>query len=110
MFIRAVCPELAPAVSALGGCMLLIGALQYVAPFFGVIGEISEMTGTSGLMTVMAKALSAALACEMCGGICRDCGETGMAAKVELLGKAYIMLLSLPLLKSLISLTGEMLK
>lgn len=109
MFIRSVRPELAPAAAALGGCMLLVSVATALTPFVEALGDIAGITGTGSLLAVMAKALSAAISCEMCSNICRDCGEMGMASKVELLGKVYIMLLSLPLLKSLISLTGELL-
>ena len=39
--------------------------------------------------------------------ICKDCGESAIAAKVELVGKCAIMLTALPLIRSLLLLAED---
>ena len=91
---------------------LLLGgaALNALSPLIAYIGEMGEWGGLSEWTPVLWKALGIALLSHFCGEICRECGETGAAAGVELCGKAEILLLALPLIQKLLSLAGELLQ
>ena len=44
------------------------------------------------------------------GDICRDCGENAVAGKIEFAAKCAIMLLSLPVIKNILSLSEAVLE
>lgn len=52
-------------------------------------------------LSVLLKAVGAAYICEFCSGICKDAGYGGIAGQVETMGKMYILLLGMPLLRAL---------
>ena len=53
-------------------------------------------------LSVLLKAVGAAYICEFCSGICKDAGYAGIAGQVETMGKMYILLLGMPLLRALL--------
>jgi stage III sporulation protein AD len=99
--------EFSPLIS-LGVCLALFAAAA--ASLYPVSAYIGEMTSGSLLEPyagVLLKALGVGLVTQTAAEVCRDSGETAIAGKVELLGKAEIMLLSLPLLRELLQVAGE---
>ncbi|MHB1153585.1 MAG: SpoIIIAC/SpoIIIAD family protein [Eubacteriales bacterium] len=98
--------EFSPLVS-LAVCVALFSAA--ITLFYPVIDYISEITSDSLLEPyagTLLKALGVGLITQTTAEVCRDSGETAVAGKVELLGKAEILLLSLPLLRELLSVAG----
>ncbi len=89
-------------LKACGAVVLHGGVLLLLLP---LVGEIREMTESRVLATyagTVLKALGIALLSELVSGICRDGGEGTVATLVETAGKAAILLLALPLIRSLI--------
>ena len=85
--------------------VLLFGAA--VSELLPVTREVSEMANGSGVgkwMVVMMKTLGIAIVAQFGADICRDSGETSIASKLEMVGKAEIILLALPLMRELIAL------
>lgn len=98
--------EFSPLVS-LAVCAALFSVA--ITLFYPVIDYIREITSDSLLEPyagTLLKALGVGLITQTTAEVCRDSGETAVAGKVELLGKAEIMLLSLPLLRELLSVAG----
>ena len=61
-----------------------------------------------GAMTVVIlKIIGIAYICEFASGICKDAGESAIAAKVETGGKIIIVYLALPLITSLLDLLAK---
>lgn len=50
----------------------------------------------------MIRAIGLAFLCKICGDICRDCGENGLAGCVESAGKIGILLLCVPMVQELL--------
>lgn len=84
-------------------CFTRLGAFVDFADGVSIAGEYDEY------FPVMLKGLSIAFICECACDICRDCGESSIASKVEFAGKIELLLLSLPLLRSVIDLSRNML-
>lgn len=57
----------------------------------------------------MLKALGITYLTFICSSVCRDCGETSVAAGVEAVGKAELILLALPFLRKILEVMGELL-
>lgn len=91
--------------------VLLFGLL---APKLGeLIRELTAMFGNAEMEeygSVMVRSLGVATLTQLCGDICRDCGESGTAQGVELAGKLTILSLCLPLLRELLGYAAELLE
>lgn len=72
------------------------------------LSEISSSGEYSEYLGIMLKGVCISFICEIGVDICRDMGEVSIARKVETVGKVEILLLSLPLLRSVITLTKEL--
>lgn len=104
--IREIRPSLAPFVTAAAGILLLGYIIFSARPIIEFIKALDTLA--YGGITVMIKALGIAVGCQLTAEICRDCGEAGTASKVELAGKIGILLLSLPLVRDILQIAGEL--
>ena len=109
LLLRQTRAEFAPLVT-LTVCVMLLGV---AAAVFMPIVEFMEALPLTGEMAdsiaVLLKCLGLALLTQTTADLCRDAGEGAIASKVELVGKAEILLLCLPMLGELLRLTGEVL-
>ena len=70
---------------------------------------LSEGTGLdSTVFTPLYKILGIALVVHLGGQLCRDAGESALAAGLETAGSVCAMLAALPLLERVLSLLGEL--
>lgn len=83
------------------GLACLAPAIEYLNSILN--SEITEY------MTVLMKSLGIALLTQTTADICRDSGESSVAAKVEFAGKAEILVLSLPLITELLEISRDLL-
>lgn len=109
VLVRQLRQELVPLTVAAIGIIMLGYLLVCLSPVLSFIGDTAEQSGLGGYFTVLVKALAIALSCQVCAEICRDCGESSLASKVELAGKIGIIILSLPVLQQLLTMAKEML-
>lgn len=109
MILRAARAELA-VLAGVGGAVILFGmALPDVFEIVRFARDISEETGFSVYTATVLKALGIAVLTQMTADICRDCGAGTAAGRIELCAKCAILLLGLPVVKSLIELSKEIL-
>ena len=87
------------------GCIELVAVVLF--DNFNV--AIAAESGIGAYFGIMLKAVAISLCCKAGAEICRDCGENSLASKLELAGKAGILLLSLPLLGGILSMAKDML-
>ena len=64
------------------------------------MGEYSE---------ILLKTLGVSLTVQTASDICRDAGESAIASKVELFGKAEILIISIPIVKKILEISQEIL-
>ena len=98
-------------IVALAAAVLLFGVAA--AMFWPVLSELRRMSeGTSfeGCLSTLIKALGITLAVQFSSELCRDAGESAIASKLELVGKAEMILLCLPLIGKLLGLAAELMK
>ena len=81
--------------------------VSLIEPVSKYINEISEAADYGPYVKVMMKSLGISLVSSGSADICRDCGESAIASKVELVGKCAIMLTALPLIRSLLLLAED---
>ncbi len=112
LVLRQVKPEwgtlvrMAAAVAAAG---IIVGMVSTVLAF---ARELTDMGG-GGLApdtwSILLKALGVAFLSEVAASICRDSGEGGLAGWVEMAGRVEILLLSLPLIRTVLATVADLL-
>ena len=95
---RADLPPLVRIAVTVSLATLLLGAAEPLLSLLSTLGSAGESTH----VTVLVKGLGIAMLTQITAGICRDCGESGIAEGVELAGRLAILLLCLPLCEELL--------
>lgn len=109
LFLRQSKPDFAPLVT-LTLCVMLGGVgIASLLPAVDFMQELPLNESTAQGLTVMLKSLGLAFITQTTAEFCRDAGESAVASKVELIGRAEILLLCLPMLRELMSITAEVL-
>lgn len=99
--------RLAATLTAMGVILSLAGQV------ITTLSDLSTSLGTTALdgesWTLVLRALGLAFLTEVTASVCRDSGEGTLAGWVETAGKLEILLLSFPLIRSLLSFMAEVL-
>lgn len=111
LLLRASKPELSFAVTIAGGVIVLIFALEMLADTFGIFAEIANQTGIdSSLITIILKIIAIGWLVEFAAGIVEDFGSKSIADKLVFAGKVIIFSVSLPIVRTMVSLIGAFLE
>lgn len=78
------------------------------------VGYVTDLTAATGALdgeawTILLKALGLAFLTETAASVCRDSGEAGLATWVETAGKLEILLLSFPLIRTVMDTVAALL-
>ena len=99
------------ALLRIGACVLIFG--WGIPTAWRVVSESLSFLAVGDVepyVSVMLRALGIALLTRICTDICRDCGEGGTAAGVELAGKISILTLCVPLMGEIVGYAMELLQ
>ncbi len=84
--------------------LVMLVALSTVS---NLLDDINNLMGDTSLNTdfinLLIKVLGVSIIVEMSADICRDSGNSALASNVELVGKAIILGMTFPMLKTLLS-------
>lgn len=109
LIIKQIKPEFTSIMTISVSIILFTAAMILAEPFIKYITDTINSTAYGTYMPVLLKALGIGLTAQTVADICRDSGENAIAAKIELVGKLEIMLISLPLIDNIITMSGEIL-
>lgn len=98
-----------PMIGAAAGAAILAYIVIKALPVLEYVKTLSYQSGMQEYFAVAVKALGIALVCQLAAEICRDCGETSVGSRIELAGKGAIIIISLPVLKNLVTFARELL-
>lgn len=102
VIIRQYKPEMALGVSIACGVLILAAVIAMLAPSVQAIAELTDAAGLNGgYAQILLKALAVCYVTQLSADCCRDAGESAIASKIELAGKAAIVIISLPVFTSL---------
>lgn len=90
------------------GVSLVTTVLIY--PILTYIIEISSGTALEKYLPSLVKALGIAISVQITADICKDAGEEAIASRIYLFGQAEILIISIPIMKNLLSLCGDIIK
>lgn len=92
-------------------CVLVcLGALEFLEPVTELLRELRRLGGLdSEAVSILMKASLIGLLSELMGLICADVGEGALGKALQILSNAAVLWLSIPLLRQLITMVGEVL-
>ena len=107
--VRQSKPELALPLCIACGAVMSLYLLRAVLPLIDEMRSLSEASGINGqFVAIGVKAVGICLAVQTAADVCRDAGQTALAGKLELGGKAALLIVAFPLFREMISLAGQM--
>ncbi len=109
LILREQKSEIASFVGLTAAVVLFGAAASEFLPAFSLLSEQLRGSAFERHVSVLTKALGVTLAVQFTAELCRDAKEDGIAAKLELVGKAELLLLAVPLMQELTALAGEIL-
>ncbi len=96
-------PALSLLAAVAGGAVIFLRLLPSLSALMDSYSALSELGGVNQhYFGLIMKIIGVAYVCEFAGQICRDAGQGAIALKLELVGKVAILLLSLPVLTSVV--------
>ena len=111
LLLKGTKPELAFAVTIAGAVILLIFSLDLLAATFGIFAEIGEKTGIdSALIRIIIKIVAIGYLVEFAAGVVEDFGSKSIADKLIFAGKVVIFSVSVPVIRTMVSLIGSFLE
>ena len=105
LFLKGTKPELSFAVTVAGAALVLIFIADMLSDTLDVFSEIGEKTGIdNSLVRIIVKIVAIGYLVEFSAGVVEDFGSKSIADKLVLAGKVIIFAVSLPIIKSLLTL------
>jgi len=103
-------PELAIQISIAAAVIIFF----QIAPYFlGIVQMFNDLSGRLAVdirfFEIVLKIIGIAYITGLGAELCRDAGENAIAAKIELAGKILLLVMSMPIVHSLISLVTNLL-
>ncbi len=105
--VKQLRPEMGTVMLAAAGVVMLAAAVEYLLPAMESIARTVSSTGAGEYSAVVFKALGVCLVTKIAADICRDSGQNTIASHVETAGRAALLVLSLPLLASVLDVSSE---
>ncbi len=97
--------EIAILVQIATGAIIMMSVILKITD---VVGELTDLAGSIGLnisyIKLLIKVLGICIITQFVCEICKDSGESALASQIEFAGKMIVVVMMLPLLKSIISL------
>ena len=81
-----------------------------ISPVIKFLNSIMGQTLPLEYMEIILKTLAIAYMTQISGELCRECGENSIAFGIETVGKIEIVVLSLPLINNVITMSKEFLE
>ncbi len=108
--LRKHAPEQAVLLSILAVCGVTVWAGMALSPVLIQIEEMLQSCGLTGAeIGAIGKAAGICCMTQLAADLCRDSGESALAAAVTLAGKVALLLLALPFAHTLLTLMDEVL-
>ena len=96
-------PEFRMLVTAAVTLLLMAMVLEQLSPVLEQLRSTMELTWLTGdYAAILFKAVGICLLTQLAGDVCRDSGESSIASKIELAGRAAILLTAMPLIQEVL--------
>ncbi len=103
--VKKQAPELATVLTITAGALILAQVFGAVGQARALMDELAELSGLSpAVVAPVIKTVGVAIVTKLAASICRDAGESGVAAAVETAGSVVALAVAIPLLRMVLSL------
>ena len=110
MLLKKANPEISYGVSVLTAAVICIASIGLISSLRDVAAEMIEKTGLSpAIFLPVIKCVGIALTVKLVTGLCKDAGQSAAASAIELSGCAAALLISFPLIRTMLQLLEGML-
>ena len=108
IILKSYRPEMALILSIVTGIGIMLYAIYKMTPVVNVLNNLVNKSGiNTEFLMIIIKVIGIAYIVEFGKNICVDAGQTSIATKLEMAGKVIIVVLTIPLISSLVNvLTG----
>ena len=110
LIMRAAKSELAIPVGVITCVIILASAISSMYPIVAFAEGLSRENSYSLYFSAVLKALGIGITAQTAADICRDSGEGAVASKLEFAAEVGILLLGLPVVREILSLTQKILE
>ena len=95
-------PEYSMFISLASGILIFISVIAAINPIIRYITELTENAGLGGMYAeVLLKSLAVCYLTQLASDFCKDAGETAIAGKLQIAGKIAVLIMALPIFKSI---------
>ncbi len=109
LVIRQYKPEMAMMCGIACGIILLAAAVAMLSPAVDMLSQLTSAAGLDdGYAAVLIKALAVCYITQLASDCCRDAGESAIAGRLELAGRAAVLVISLPVFESIAKLVTDL--
>ncbi|MBR4979446.1 MAG: hypothetical protein IKX77_02725 [Clostridia bacterium] len=85
------------------GITMIFLSVNALLPVIEYVKSLDVSRSSGNMLEILFKCTAVAFLFSTASSISKDCGEAGLASKIELLGKCLVISLSLPLIKTAFS-------
>ena len=110
LVLRRSNPEITLLLALAAAAAVLLALAEPLTELLRFLERLAEQSGVSRtlLLTPLYKTVGIALVVKVGGGLCRDAGESALAAALEFAGTVCALLTALPLLRAVLELITEL--
>lgn len=103
--LRQSRPEMALVLSLVAGLVLFSAAVGKLGDVIDAMAGLAERAELSdSIFSLLLRIIGVASLCELGAQFCRDAGEGGIAAKIEMGGKLMVLVMAMPVAMALVEL------
>ena len=103
LLFRRTKEEYALFTEILLGVAMIFLSVNALLPVIEYVKSLDVSRSSGNMLEILFKCTAVAFLFSTASSISKDCGEAGLASKIELLGKCLVISLSLPLIKTAFS-------
>lgn len=97
-------PEMALVLSIITGIGIMLYAISKMSSVINVLNDLVSKSGVnSDFLLIIIKVIGIAYIVEFGKNVCIDAGQSSIATKLEMAGKVVIVVLTIPLISSLVN-------
>lgn len=103
IIVKQYKPEFAVYVSLAAGILILMMVFEKLSGIIDLLSNLASRTSVNmTFITLLIKITGIAILTEFAVSICKDCGESAIASKIDIGGKIMIVAVSVPIISSLL--------
>lgn len=97
-------PEMALVLSIITGIGIMLYAISKMSSVINVLNDLVSKSGVNtDFLLIIIKVIGIAYIVEFSKNVCIDAGQSSIATKLEMAGKVVIVVLTIPLISSLVN-------